>query len=162
MKIMVRMATRTRRKERFIDGLFFEPKKPNVVIKIHSIPEWASDAKCSKCGKPAHFLVENMEFLCRECLDEKLGKAELETRKVLSSPSMEKAVSSSIYEWSPINKETWYRIKGSNIKCDSNQVIPNEEIQKRFYQIIEEILKGNPQEFEAEYNKSEKELTVKI
>lgn len=157
MRITLRMAKKVKRKERFINGLFFEEADSKVFIGLFPVPEWANDAKCKNCGEPARFLVENLEFMCGSCVQKYLGNAELKIRKVLSSPSLEGAINASIFEWS-VTGETWYRIKGSKIQPNSNLIIPEEELLRRFYERMELILAGNPQDFEADYDKSEKTL----
>lgn len=161
MRITLRMAKKAKRKERFIDGLFFEEADSKVFIGLFPVPEWANDAKCKNCGEPACFLVENLEFLCGACVKEYLGNIELKIRKVLSSPSLERAINVSIFEWS-VTGETWYRIRGSKIEATTTLVIPKEEVQKRFCERMELILAGNTQDFEADYDKSEKTLRVDI
>lgn len=161
VKITLRMAKKAKRKERFIDGLFFEADDSKVFIGLFPVPEWANDAKCKDCGEPARFLVENLEFICGSCVKNYLGNTELKIRKVLSSPSLERAVNASIFEWS-VTGERWYRIKGNKIQPDTNLIIPEGEMLRRFYERTELILAGNSQEFEADYDKSEKTLTVYI
>lgn len=161
MRITLRMAQKAKRKERFIDGLFFEEADTKVFIGLFPVPDWANDAKCKDCGKPARFLVENLEFMCGSCVKKYLGTAELKIRKVLSSPSLERAVNVSIFEWS-VTGERWYRIKGSKIQSNTDLVIPEGEMLRRFYERMELILAGNPQEFEADYDKSEKTLKIYI
>jgi len=162
MRIILRMARKTKRKERFLDGLFFEEADSRVFICLFPVPDWANDVKCKDCGEPARFLVKNLEFMCGSCVKKYLGHSELKTRKVLSSPSMERAVNGSIFEWGLENRDRWYRIKGSNIDPTSDLVIPKEEVLRRFYEQIEQVLAGNTKDFEAEYYKTEKRLKVWI
>ena len=162
MKIALRVAEGKKKKDQFIEGAYFQQTKPNVFIVLMPVPEWANDAKCKNCGKPARFLVENYEFLCGGCLTKRLGNAELKVRKVLGFPSIDRAIRSTIFEWSPNDGKSWYRVKGSKIECNSNLRISKEEVTKRFHKRVEQILMGTPQDFEASYDKDEKKLTVEI
>lgn len=157
MKIVLRVAKTSRHKERMIETLTFKSEVGGFV-KISPIPECVKDPSCQTCNKPAT-LLSGINFSCSNCLNMLIGKSKLVSNQELFSPSIKHAVFITIFEWST-NNERWYRLKGSNIVPDSTSIISDVELQRRFHDLMIEVITGKPQEVDAEYEKSEKKLTV--
>jgi hypothetical protein len=157
MKIVIRVATKSRHKERMIETLSFKSEVGGSV-RISPIPEFVKDPSCKFCNKPATVL-SGINFSCSNCLNLLIGKSKLVSKEELFSPSIKHAIFITIFEWST-NNETWYRLKGSNIVPDSTSIISDEELHRRFHNLMIEVITGNPQEVEADYEKTEKKLKV--
>jgi len=156
MHITLRVAEKSRHKEKYITCLAYKPEKASTV-KLNPIPEFVGETNC-KCGQPAIFMAEP-DFYCSNCINELIGKSEVVSTECLFSPSVAHAIDITIFEWST-NRERWYRLRGSNVQPDSTSIISAKELERRFNELMIEIITGSPQEADAEYEKEDKQLRI--
>ena len=124
----------------------------SVKIKLFPFPEWLKDPKCETCGESAHYLLENMTPICRNCLDKIFKEVvTLEKKDDISIPLDISSVRKLRFEWS-IDGERWYPIRGQNL-----QSVDMKEFLKEFK---DSIINGRILKCEAEYSKENKELKV--
>lgn len=148
-----------KKSERYTINRFYKPE--GIISKLlYPIPDIV-ESKCW-CGKDGITMDENGNVLCSEHLTEIMGETKFMEEKTLTIPSVDQAVKGNAFEWQPQGKDCWYKVKGSNIKADSSARLPREEIQKRFNEIMAQILEDSPQLVDGDYDKENKKLVILV
>jgi hypothetical protein len=145
--------------ERYILNTTYEPDI-NQQLLVYPIPEFI-DPKCS-CGKEGFGMVDYKVY-CKDCLNNIVGNIKMKQEKTLVCPSVTQNKNGNAFEWQIQGKnEAWYKIRGINITCDSNQRLSIAEINRRFDELMLKILEDNAELCDAEYKKETKILTVYV
>jgi len=164
MKLIIRRVQRSqetelKKSERYTTNQFYNPEK-QISLVMYPIPD-VVEPKC-KCGGDGVAMDETMKVLCEKCIGKLLGKSTKQEERVLVVPYIEQAVKGNAFEWQPQGKETWYKIKGTNIRGVSTLSLPKEEIQNRFEEMMSKVLNDDPQLVDAEYDKDTKKLSIVV
>jgi hypothetical protein len=148
-----------KKSERYILNHFY---KPEIIFStiLYPIPDMV-ESKCW-CGNEGIAMNENMKVLCSKHLIDAIGKTKLSEEKTLVVPSIDQAVKGNAFEWQPQGKDVWYKIKGTNIRVDSTLSLPREEIQKRFVEIMSQVLSDDTQLVDGDYDKDNKKLVILV
>lgn len=125
-------------------------------IVLLQIPEWLKDAPCS-CKNKAKFLLEDLTPICSDCILKQIKKCDssLNTKSDLSVPLTVDVLKRQSFEWSVDGGDKWYRVHGRNIVIDGDK----EEFLR---QIKDSLLNKSAAQFEAEYDKDIKIMTLMI
>ena len=164
MKFLIRRIQHTqeselKKSERFTMNRFYKPEA--FISKVlYPIPDMV-EPKCW-CGKDGIVMTEDGCVLCPEHLMKSVGETKFTEEKTLTIPSVDQAVKGNAFEWQPQGKDCWYKIKGSNINADSPARLPKEEIQKRFNEIMAQVLEDSPQLVDGDYDKENKKLVILV
>lgn len=165
MKLLIRRVqhiheSELKKSERFTTNRFYKPETVSSQV-LYPIPDMV-EPKCW-CGKDGMVMTENGSVLCSEHLMKAVGETKLMEEKSLTIPSVDQAVKGNAFEWQPQGKECWYKVKGSNIKADSQARLPKDEIQKRFNEIMAQVLEDDsPQLVDGDYTKEDKKLIIQV
>jgi hypothetical protein len=132
------------------DKTIFVCKSP-VTMTILVLPPFVNDAKC-KCGKDAEFMLDDMNFICSDCVGKEFVHSNhMMKEEDISIPLTRITINKIKFEWS-VNQSRWYTIWGRNIKPKSWD--------KFVAKIREIILSGKITMFEGEYDKEKKEMVI--
>ena len=166
MKIILKRLThRTDEKktaERYIMNTIYQHEYNHETKTLYPLPE-CIEQNCSmpNCQRPAICMDEYFRIYCGLCISNQFPEQKMVQEKVLIVPSVTQNVLGNAFEWQIQGKnDSWYKIRGCNIKYDSTQRLSTIEIKKRWEELMVEVLEDNPELCEAEYDKETKILTI--
>lgn len=145
---------RLHHKENFdkIKNKIFKSAK-EVHVKVYPIPKFLfKDKPKCHCGNDAYFMLEDMSFICRRCLEDILDSTvKMEEHEDIKVPLTEETVRQLRFEFS-FDGERWYQVRGANlIVKDWKKFLP--KLKKALLNKTSLIVKG-------EYWREKKELII--
>jgi hypothetical protein len=124
----------------------------SIKIKLFPFPTWLKNPKCETCNEPAHYLLENMSPICRNCLNKIFKEVvTLEKNDDVNIPLDINSIKKLRFEWS-IDGERWYPINGQNIKFVN--------MEKFLEAFKNSIINDKVLKCEADYSKETKEMKI--